>query len=155
MEGKEFQVSAAEGQKAWSACCFLLKVGMRKVLSSEEERRETYVRRSWLDVRFVDVPQLNPCDSTMLDEKVACATVSPQMSYTQSKILSTTLYIQLSIHGSVIPTTLIVYKASVICHYVHTLVHTKQDFIHHSLHTVVHTSFSDTHHSYCIQGKCI
>ena len=33
VEGKEFQE-----QKAWSTCCFLLKVGMRKVLSSEEER---------------------------------------------------------------------------------------------------------------------
>ena len=117
---------------------------MRNVLSSEEERRETYVRRSRLDVRFVAVPQLNPCDSTMLDEKWHVQRFPHKCRTLQSKILSTTLYIQLSIRGSVISTTLIVYKASVICHYVLTLVHTKQDFIHHSLHTVVHTRFSDT-----------
>ena len=35
-KGKKFQVCTAEKQKARPPCCFLLKVGMRKVLSSEE-----------------------------------------------------------------------------------------------------------------------
>ena len=36
----EFQIWAAEKQNARLPCCFILKVGMRKVLSSEEDRRD-------------------------------------------------------------------------------------------------------------------
>ena len=36
---KKFQIYAAEKQKARPPCCFLLKVRMRKVLSSEKECR--------------------------------------------------------------------------------------------------------------------
>ena len=39
-KGKEFQICTAEKQKAWPPCCFLLKVGMRNVLSLEEERKD-------------------------------------------------------------------------------------------------------------------
>ena len=38
--GREItQICSAEKQKARPPCCFRSKVGMRKVLSSEEERR--------------------------------------------------------------------------------------------------------------------
>ena len=37
---REFQIWTAEKQKAQPPFCFLLKKGMQKILSSEEERRD-------------------------------------------------------------------------------------------------------------------
>ena len=46
-KGRGLQICAAEKQKARLPCCFLLKVGMREVLSSEEEHRDLEGMNIW------------------------------------------------------------------------------------------------------------
>ena len=55
MEGRSFQLCAAEKQKARPPCCFRLEVGIPKVLSSEDKRRDLAVGRS--GEALVETPQ--------------------------------------------------------------------------------------------------
>ena len=49
---RQFQICAAEKQNTWPPCCFLLKVGVQKILSSREECRDLEGTEIW----FVRVP---------------------------------------------------------------------------------------------------
>ena len=44
---EKFPICAADKQKVRAPCCFLLKVGMRTVLSSEKERRDLEGTQIW------------------------------------------------------------------------------------------------------------
>ena len=43
VKGREFQICAAKKQKVWPPCCFLLKMGIRKVVSPDEHSYNVYI----------------------------------------------------------------------------------------------------------------